>query len=86
MVVQKRLLQSCPLTLILLNDHPLVLQNVGEAFKASTFNAVKLKDGIRNIPRLTNHGINTDWIGPDHLPKHATSEWGEEMQNPWRHM
>jgi len=64
-----------------LNDHPLDFQDVREAFIGSTFTTVKFKDGTRTISRLTNHTTDTDWIGPDHLPKHATSEWGEEMLN-----
>ncbi len=61
-------------------DHPLILKDVSEAFKASGFNTVKFKEVTITIPRLTNHVTDNGWIGPDH-PKHATVEWGTEMLN-----
>ena len=61
-------------------DHPLILKDVSEAFKASGFNTVKFKEVTITIPRLTNHVTDNGWIGPDH-PKHATAEWGIEMLN-----
>ncbi|NBK20446.1 MAG: creatininase family protein [Spirochaetia bacterium] len=59
-------------------DHPLVLKDVSEAFKASGFNTVKFKGVTITIPRLTNHVTDNGWIGDDH-PRHATEEWGIEM-------